>query len=316
MASPGLWRYLVGPEAAGKRLDQGGAQLFGLSRRQTRALVEEGLVWLNGRCCRVAARVLSLGDVVDLLPPAQPTHPPTPPPPPLPILHEDGFLVAVDKPAGMLTQPGQERLVGELAAIEHLSLQLAYREGHRLELLPVHRLDRVASGLLLFAKHHDAAAALSQAFAQQQVEKVYLAVVTGRPQNQGTVAAPVAPDPLLPGRFRVAASGKKALTRFRVLARQDRFALVELRPATGRSHQLRVHLAAIGCPIVGDSLYGSHFPAPRPLLHAWRLRLPHPKDGHPLPLEAPLPADLIGFCREYELALPEGAMAAVTASPL
>jgi len=225
-------RYLVGPEIAGQRLDRGLALLSGLSRRQVRQLLAEGAVWLDGRPCRVASKLLKVG------------------------------------------------------------------------LYVVHRLDRVASGLLLFAKHHDAAAACSQAFASGEVEKVYLAVVAGNPNDQGTIAAPVAPDPLLPGRFLVAPGGKKAVTRFRVLARGERCCLLEVRPETGRSHQIRVHLASIGCPIVGDSLYGAHQPAPRPLLHAWRLALPHPKDRHRLLLEAPLPGDLLAFCRTHALAIP------------
>jgi len=316
LASPGVLRYLVGPEIAGQRLDRGLALLSGLSRRQVRQLLAEGAVWLDGRPCRVASKLLKVGHVLDLLPPAAPPNSPAPPPPPLPLLFEDGHLLACDKPPGMLTQPGKERLSGELAAVEHLVLQLSFREGHRVELYVVHRLDRVASGLLLFAKHHDAAAACSQAFASGEVEKVYLAVVAGNPNDQGTIAAPVAPDPLLPGRFRVAPRGEKAVTRFRVLARGERCCLLEVRPETGRSHQIRVHLASMGCPIVGDSLYGAHQPAPRPLLHAWRLALPHPKDRHRLLLEAPLPGDLLAFCRTHTLAIPNEASAGATGFPL
>jgi len=304
LASLGVLRYLAGPDVANQRLDRGLALLSGLSRRQVRQLVEQGAVWVDGRPCRVASRPLKVGNVLDLLPPAAPPKAPTPPPQPLPVLFEDGHLVVCDKPPGMLTQPGKERLPGELAALEHGILQLSFREGHRVELYVVHRLDRVASGVLVFAKHHDAAAACSQAFAQSQVEKVYLAVVTGNPKDEGTIAAPVAPDPLLAGRFRVAPGGKKAVTRYRVLARGERASLLEVRPITGRSHQIRVHLAWVGCPIVGDSLYGAHQPAPRPLLHAWRLALPHPKNQARLSLEAPLPSDLLVFCRTHALAIP------------
>jgi len=311
----GVTRYLVDPGLSGLRLDQGLAQLTGLSRRRAKTLVAEGWVWVNGRACRVESRVLQVGDVVDVLPVPDPLRPPQPLPPPLPVLYEDGWLVAVNKPPGMLTQPAPERLPGELSTVEHLALQLSYREGHRVELKVVHRLDRIASGLVLFAKHHDAAAALSRLFAGRSVDKVYLAVVSGHPPAETTINAPIAPDPLLPGRFRVGAGGKKAATRLRLVAHGEGVFLVEVRPLTGRTHQLRVHLQSIGCPIVGDTLYGSQTEAPRPMLHAFGLSLPHPKGGQKLQLTAPVPLDFLAFCRSHGLALPEGEEA-VTPAPL
>ncbi len=315
MPEAGVTRYLVGPELAGVRLDQGLAQLAGISRRRAKALIAEGWVWINGRACRMESKALQLGDVVDVLPMPHPLRSPSPLPAPLPLLYEDGWFVAVDKPPGMLTQPSPMRLAGELSAVEHLCLQLSYREGHRVELKVVHRLDRMASGLLLFAKHHDAAAALSQLFAGRSVDKVYLAVVGGHPPAETTINAPLAPDPLLPGRFRVGAEGKKAVTKLRLLASAGPLALVEVRPLSGRTHQLRVHLQAIGCPIVGDTLYGSTVEAPRPMLHAFQLSLPHPKDGRCLQLQAPLPLDFLAFCRTHRLAV-EATENAVTPVPL
>lgn len=315
MPEAGVTRYLVDPGLSGLRLDQGLAQLTGLSRRRVKTLIAEGWVWVNGRACRVESKVLQVSDVVDVLPIPDSLRFPSPAPPPLPVLYEDGWQVAVNKPPGMLTQPAPERLPGELSAVEHLALQLSYREGHRVELKVVHRLDRVASGLLLFAKHHDAAAALSRLFAGRSVDKVYLAVVSGHPPAETTITAPIAPDPLLPGRFRVAAGGKKAVTNLRLLATAGRVSLVEVRPLTGRTHQLRVHLQSIGCPIVGDNVYGSPVEAPRPMLHAFGLSLPHPKDGQKLQLTAPLPLDFRAFCRTHGLDLPE-AQEVVTPAPL
>lgn len=312
-ARAGVSRYLVGPAVARSRLDQGVAELTGLSRRRARALVAEGFIWVNGKACRVASKLLQLGDVVDVLPTPEGLLPPTPPPQPLPLLFEDGWVVAVDKPPGMLTQPAPERLPGELSAVEHVGLQLAFREGHRIELKVVHRLDRIASGVLVFAKHHDAAAVLSRAFAGRAVDKVYLAVVSGSPPGETTISAPILADPLLPGRFRIGAGGKKAVTRIRLLAQAGGLSLVEVRPLTGRTHQLRVHLASVGCPIVGDTLYGSTVEAPRPLLHAARLRLPHPRDGKQLELSAPWPLDFVAFCRTHGLS-PEAE--AATEAPL
>lgn len=312
-ASVGVSRYLVGPALTGVRLDQGVAGLTGVSRRRARALIAEGSVWLNGKACRVASKFLQLGDVVDVLPTPEGLLPPTPPPQPLPLLFEDGWLVAVDKPPGMLTQPAPERLPGELSAVEQVALQLSFREGHRIALKVVHRLDRIASGVLVLAKHHDAAAALSRAFAGRAVDKVYLAVVSGSPPGATTINAPILPDPLLPGRFRVGVGGRNGITRLRVVARAGTLSLVEVRPLTGRTHQLRVHLASIGCPIVGDALYGSIVEAPRPLLHAARLGLPHPRDGKHLELSAPLPLDLVAFCQRH--GLPLGDQPATPAPP-
>lgn len=250
------------------------------------------------------SKVLRVGDVVDVLPVPDPLRAPPPPPSPLPVVYEDGWLIAVNKAPGMLTQPAPERLPGELSAVEHLLLQLSYREGHRVELKVVHRLDRIASGLVLFAKHHDAAAALSRFFAGRSVEKVYLAVVSGHPPSETTINAPIAPDPLLSNRFRVAVGGKKAVTKLRLLARAGPVSLVEVRPLTGRTHQLRVHLSSIGCPIAGDTLYASQVEAPRPMLHAWELTLPHPKGGQKLTLRASLPLDFVAFCGTHGLSLP------------
>lgn len=315
MPEAGVTRYLVGPELSGQRLDQGLAQLAGVSRRRAKALIGEGWVWVNGRACRMESRALRVGDVVDVLPVPDALRSPAPPPSPLPVLYEDGWLVAVDKAPGMLTQPAPERLGQELSAVEHLCLQLSYRQGHRVELKVVHRLDRIASGLVLFAKHHDAAKALSRLFAGRSVDKVYLAVVSGHPPPETTINAPIAPDPLLSGRFRVGVGGKKAVTRLRLLASAGAVSLVEVRPLTGRTHQLRVHLASIGCPIAGDTLYGSTVEAPRPMLHAYGLSLPHPKDGRLLALQAPVPLDFVAFCTTHGLSLPP-AEEALTPLPL
>ncbi|MCS7181540.1 MAG: RluA family pseudouridine synthase [Thermoanaerobaculum sp.] len=299
-----LTRYLVTPPFANQRLDQGLAALTGLSRRKVKELLPQGLVWLNGKPCRVAARPLRLGDVLDLLWSGPGLQPPPALPPPLPIVFEDGWFVVIDKPGGMLSQPAPQQRVGELSALEHLCLQLSFREGHRMELLLVHRLDRVASGLLLFAKHHDAAGALSRQFASTEVEKRYVAVVTGTPPSHMRINAPIAPDPLVAGRFHIAKQGRKALTYVRLLAQGREAALVEVQPITGRTHQIRVHLASIGCPIAGDSLYGSPLPAPRPMLHAAGLTFSHPKSGQTLQLNAPLPPELVAFCSNHGVPFP------------
>jgi len=293
---PGVVRYVVHPEVAGQRLDQGLATLTGIARRRVRALVAEGRLWLNGKPSRVLSRQLHLADVLDVVPEDEVLAPPPVAPPALPILYEDGWLVAVDKPAGLTTQPPRKRAPGEMTAHERVLLQLAAREGKQVNVLLFHRLDRLTTGVLVFARQHDAARALAKIWASGIVEKRYLALVYGDPaEGPRKISGAIAHDPLVPGRFRVARGGKPASTEVRLLARLGELSLVEVRPLTGRTHQVRVHLAAAGFPVAGDALYGGGGGVPRPFLHAWRLTLSHPRTGKQLRLEAPLPADLQRF---------------------
>lgn len=295
---------MVPPALAGERLDQGAAALCGLPRRRVRALAAEGRLWLDGKAVRVLSRPLRLADVVEIVRRDEALAEPAPVPP-LPIIHEDGWLVAIDKPAGVASQPPRERAPGELTAQERLLLQLALREGRRVDALLFHRLDRLTTGVLVFARQRDAARALARTWATGSADKRYLAVVRGDPgEANRTLAGPIAADLLVPGRFRVARDGRPARTRVRRLAAADGLALVEVHPLTGRTHQVRVHLAHAGVPVAGDGLYGGG-DLPRPFLHAWRLTLPHPKDGVPLRLEAPLPADMAAFLAAHGLTLPD-----------
>lgn len=298
-------RYVVPPELAGERLDQGGAALSGLSRRRVRALAAEGRLWLNGKAVRVLSRSLHPADVVDVVRADEAIADPLPPPP-LDLLHEDGWLIAIDKPAGVASQPPRQRAPGELTAQERLAAHLALREGRRVDVLLFHRLDRLTTGVLVFARQREAARALARTWAEGKAEKRYLTVVRGDPgEARRALAGPISPDPLVPGRFRVARGGRPARTQVRRLAAADGLALVEVHPLTGRTHQVRVHLADAGFPVAGDGLYGGGGGLPRPFLHAWRLTLPHPKDGAPLHLEAPLPPDMAAFLAAHGLTLPD-----------
>ena len=277
-------RYLVLPPLAHERLDRASAALTGLSRRHVRTIADAGMLWLNGKACRVLSRPLFVGDVLDIIPGDDVTLPAAPLPPPLPLLFEDGWLVAANKPAGVTTQPARRRGEGELTAQERVTLQLAARDGHRSDVLLFHRLDRITTGIVLFARQHDAARALAAAWADGRARKRYLAVVVGDPgPGTHTVDRPIAADSLVPGRFRVDRRGKPAVTDVRRLATAGGVSLVEATPRTGRTHQVRVHLAEAGIPVAGDALYGGG-PGHRPFLHAWRLALPHPRDGHALSL--------------------------------
>jgi 23S rRNA pseudouridine1911/1915/1917 synthase len=302
---PGMVRYVVFPERAGLRLDQGTAALTGLPRRRVRALADEGRLWLNGKAVRVVSRLLHTGDVVDVLGDDALAAPGVLPAP-MTVLHEDGWLVAIDKPAGLASQPPRKRAPGELTAQERLALQLSLRDGHRFAPLLIHRLDRLTTGVLVFARQHDAARALSRTWAQGNVDKRYLTVVCGDPGDRLRVlSGPIGPDPLSPGRFRVNREGRAATTEVRRLATAGPWALVEVRPLTGRTHQVRVHLAHAGFPVAGDALYGGGGSPPRPFLHAYTLTLPHPRDRRPLRLTAPVPADMAAFLASHDLTVPD-----------
>lgn len=300
---PGRW--VVPPTQAGERLDQALAALSGGSRRSIRSAIAAGNVWLNGKTCRIASRLLSVGDIID----ADTGQPhPDPAVVPLTILYDDGWLLAVDKPRGMASQPARAALGTELCAHETAMMQLSLRSGHRVELALIHRLDRVTSGVLLFARHRDASRGLTRSWQEGEVEKTYLAIVQSDARPQDDIRAAIGPDRLTPGRFRTVERGRPARTLVRRLAAQPDLSLLEVRPLTGRTHQVRVHLASRGWPIVGDSLYGGASSPPGPFLHAWRLVVPHPRDRSRVEIVAPVPDDFASYASGHGLAegLPDG----------
>lgn len=221
---------------------------------------------------------------------------PNPPPPcavnapdGLALLYADEWLVAVDKPAGVLSVPGRGADKADCAARR---VQAVFPDA-----LIVHRLDMGTSGVLVFGRGAVAQRALSISFAERAVAKRYLAIVAGSPtEDDGRIDLPLICDwPNRPRQMVDAQRGKPSTTLWRMLARHDgppRTARLALTPVTGRSHQLRVHLQAIGHPIVGDELYAPpevQALAPRLLLHAESLTLPHPADGRALTLASPCP---------------------------
>jgi 23S rRNA pseudouridine1911/1915/1917 synthase len=214
------------------------------------------------------------------------------------VLFEDGALLAVDKPAGWVSQPtpgGTEDSVWAWAG-RHLSAH-----GGSAEPGLVHRLDRETSGVLIFGKAKSATSRLAQAFKEGEAQKCYLAAVGRGVPERGRIDLPISPDPSRKGRYRATdrAQGLAALTLFERLGEAQDFALLKLYPKTGRTHQLRAHLTALGFPILGDTRYGggrsAGVGAPdlgRCLLHAFALSLPHPHKEKRLTLVAPLPGDL------------------------
>lgn len=213
---------------------------------------------------------------------------------PLRIVYEDADLLVVDKPAGLTVHPapGHARHTLVNALLAHCSDLSGV--GGVLRPGIVHRLDKDTSGLLFVAKNDRAHAGLSRQLKERSVEKAYLALVRGRlEQAEGVIEGAIGRDPRNRRRMAVVEGGRPARTAYRVREYLDGMTLVEVMPSTGRTHQIRVHFAAAGHPIVGDALYGK--PSDligRQFLHAYRLAFRHPADGRAIELESPLPADL------------------------
>ena len=263
---------------------------------------------MDGQAARASARVKP-GQTVTVTVPAPVPAVPQPEDIPLRVLHEDPHLLVLDKPAGLVVHPGAGTASGTLVnALLHRVKDLSGVGG---VLRPgiVHRLDRGTSGLMVVAKDDATHQALARQFASRTVEKEYLAVVLGRPRRpSGTVDAAIGRDPVHRKRMSVRAPhGRAARTTWTVAETLDGAALLRVRIHTGRTHQIRVHLASVGHPVAGDTVYGGRKLAAgastrlreavaaleRPALHAARLTFVHPADGRRLQLESPLPDDLV-----------------------
>lgn len=248
--------------AEAMRLDRAVAAATGGSRTAARALIAAGAVFLNDRRCRVASRGVAPGDrlrVGVVPPPCGPVR--------LAVLHDADGVLAIDKPPGMPSAPTAQAAAG--TALATLAAQLA-AAGDRRRLWLLHRLDAAASGVLLFATSMEVAAAASAAFRDRRVEKHYLAVVAGAPApDAGAIDWPLV---VRRGHAVVDPRGRPAHTAWRVLDRRAGTTVLAVEPRTGRLHQIRAHLAALGHPIVGDRRYGGPA-APRLMLHAEAIAL-------------------------------------------
>lgn len=303
-----LHRLTVDAEGAGARLDAWvAAQLPELSRSRIRALIDEQRVQLDGAAARPSAR-LRAGQTITVDVPAAAPAVPLPEDIPLAIVHEDDRLIVIDKPAGLAVHPGAGRPAGTLVnALLHHVKDLSGIGG---VLRPgiVHRLDRGTSGLLVVAKDDAAHRDLARQFAGRTVEKEYLAVVLGVPSPRaGPIRAPIGRDPVHRQRMSVRAPrGRTASSDYVVAQALDGAAVVRVRIHTGRTHQIRVHLASIGHPVAGDAVYGGTRPPSsrreaskialraltRPALHAARLSFTHPGSGARLTFESATPPDI------------------------
>ncbi|HEX6294933.1 MAG TPA: RluA family pseudouridine synthase [Burkholderiales bacterium] len=277
----------------GMRLDQALAQLFPqYSRNRLQVWLKAGHITVDGELA-APRRLVDGGERVLVEPPPAPEAAPKAQRMPLKIAYEDAEIIVVDKPAGLVVHPGagvpdRTLMNGLLAHAPQLGA--VPRAGI------VHRLDKNTSGLLVVAKTVEAQANLAQQLAERSVRRLYLALVQGDPPASGAIDAPVGRDSRARTRMAVTHRGKPARTRYRVLERYGRAALVECRLETGRTHQIRVHFQHIRHPLVGDTVYrrgtrhGISFP--RQALHAAELSLKHPKTGAVMTWRAPVPRDM------------------------
>jgi 23S rRNA pseudouridine1911/1915/1917 synthase len=281
---------------AGERLDAFLARRLGerLTRSHAHKLIADGLVTLNDMPAKASHRLARGDHVVASLPPPE-TPSLLPEAIPLCIVYQDDDVIVVDKPPGLTVHPGAGHPGGTLVnALLAICPELAEIKG---TLRPgiVHRLDKDTSGLLAAAKNEAAQASLARQLKDRQVHKVYLALVQGRMQQpEGVIDAPIGRHPRRRQRMAVVEGGRQALTRYRLREYlRDAYSLVEAEPLTGRTHQIRVHFASIGHPVVGDRLYGKASElVGRQFLHAWRLGFRLPKGGRYREFESPLAADL------------------------
>jgi len=300
----------VGEEAAGQRLDRFLAtHLNDISRTHVQTLIDEGRVLVNGRAKKPSYK-LEAGETVEVK---------IPPPPlpgveaeniPLDILYEDADVAVVNKPAGMIVHPGAGADSGTLVA----ALLHRFEGGKGLSMVGgplrpgiVHRIDKGTSGALLIARTDMAHLKLVEDFRERRIEKTYVALLHGKLKGEsGRIELPISRD--LRRRSRMTArrrEGREARTDWKMRMRLGNFSLIEADLHTGRTHQIRVHFSALGCPVVGDTVYG----APRQekvgnelmpvlernFLHAARIAFTHPRSGKRIECRAPLPRELVGY---------------------
>ncbi len=285
----------------GERVDKAILAHIGdrLSRAQLQTLIAAGLVTLDGKPTKAGIK-LKGGEQISLTIPLR-AEPESVQPEaiPLDVIYEDDDLAVIDKPAGMIAHPGEQNETGTLvsAAMDRWPEITAMNVEEKRAGI-VHRLDKDTSGLIIIAKNDRARRHLSDQFQARTVEKTYLALVEKRPQtNTGRIDAPIARDPQQRKRMAVVRKGRPAVTEFTIIS--DDYnggqALLKVNIHTGRTHQIRVHLAFIGCPVVGDRIYGyrkQRIGLKRQFLHAAELAFDQPTTGERLQFTAPLPVGL------------------------
>ncbi len=290
---------IVSEQQAGSRLDTLLARQFpDFSRTYFQYLIDKKLVLVNGSSAKKRTQ-LAPGDEIEVEFALTEEISLEPEDIPLDILYEDEYLLAINKPAGLVVHPAVGNWRGTFvnALLYHCK---TLPKGDTLRPGIVHRLDKETTGLLLAAKTTDTQQKLVALFAERKIEKTYLAICLGNPGNQ-TLTTQIGRHPTQRKKMTVLQEGgKEAITRIETETCDGKVSVVHLFPKTGRTHQLRVHLKALGCPILGDTLYGNpsantKYGATRQLLHAQTLKFTHPQTGKAIHLEAPIPKDMHAF---------------------
>ncbi|MEX0710526.1 MAG: RluA family pseudouridine synthase [Chloroflexota bacterium] len=313
-------RILTGP-ATGGRFDLAVSAVAGISRAHAQRLITDGRALVDGRRARAADRLRGGETIrVELSAPADPTlHGEAIP---LRVAYEDAAMLIVDKPAGLVVHPSAGHATGTLV---HALIGRAEARGEPLGSIAgvgrpgiVHRLDKDTSGLIVVAKTDAAQASLMHQFGARTVDKEYLALVRGTtPAPRGRIEAPVGRDPRDRQRMAVVAGGREAITEYETLGRGGGYTLLSLHPRTGRTHQIRAHLAYLGLPLAGDMRYGGGVGPgglARQFLHAARIGLDRPLDDRRLLAWSELPADLASALSASGIsseAIPKGVGAAL-----
>jgi 23S rRNA pseudouridine1911/1915/1917 synthase len=287
-------QFSYSADAAGMRLDKFvGERCPELSRTYAQKLIAEGLITVNGKAARASLK-LNSGDRIDVtIPPEAPSQL-SAEDIPLKIIYEDEDLMVIDKPAGLAVHPSAGHASHTLVNAVLGRLPLPEEEDDPLRPGIVHRLDKDTSGLIVVAKNRLAQANLSDQFKSRTVSKHYIALVKGRlTPEKGIIDANIGRDPGRRQRMAVVTGGREARTEYRVMRYIGEYSLLEIKPETGRTHQIRVHLAAIGFPVAGDSTYGGMNPLiARQFLHAYKISFNLPSTGKRVEFELPLPPDL------------------------
>lgn len=306
-----MHQFIVSSDFVGQRLDRALANLTEATRSHIKMLIAHDCVRVAG-AVQKAGYALRLGDVIEVLPFVESPAAAVPQEISLEILYEDNFLAAINKPAGMVVHPAPGQWQGTV--VNALLARWGWKESPG-SLRPgiVHRLDKDTSGVLLVAKDPKTQERLATQFKERQVHKEYVAVVLGRfSAPQGEITLPVGRHPVDRKKMSVhARHSRAAVTRYQVVGEAQGISLVRLFPETGRTHQLRVHLAAIGHPIVGDAVYGTRGMSrdlpleaqefPRQALHAAAIEFCHPAMPTPLYICAPYPSDLAWLLKTLQL---------------
>jgi 23S rRNA pseudouridine1911/1915/1917 synthase len=325
MSEPVTGLITASPEDAGRRLDRFLAAHLDVSRARVQQLISEQKVFVGGNPAKASLKLTGGERITVIGPAARPPLKAIAENIPLEILYEDDDLVVINKPAGMMVHSGagaseDQRNRGTLVnALLHHFRKLSGVGG---EMRPgvVHRLDKETSGLIVVAKNDDAHRKLQAQFARREVKKKYIALVQGwMKKDSGTVSASISRDRVRRTRMTTRQSGgREAVSHFRVIRRIDsaygKFTLVEVKIDTGRTHQIRVHMASLGHPVVGDTLYGAPRElqrgrgrqkagtkaVPRNFLHAAELEFSHPRTGAKIALTSPFPGELREFLETLE----------------